>query len=245
MKWEKADLLSKQALNDILITSFTFKDFIPKDIDFSQKQSNFILITAIDEFEVFWLIEAKCQENHLEYTKIKLLWSTEKIFGHILVKGHSSGSGQLSRVFNTSENSSSFEFDNFQIRDNEAVETVLYICHCMNVNFKEDLNVVFVVKNEEIAANGQVLSAYNDAFAQILAKNGSRVVIEDVEPSIFKIILKFVTTGTLEVRHSDHIDVIRGVLVAAEKFHVKSLVEVLQNFIPDIATQMSLLQVNE
>lgn len=89
-------------------------------------------------------------------------------------------------------------------------------------------DVVFVLGNEEILAHKQIISARSEVFAKMFdldmaEKKDGRVEISDIEPNIFKLFLRFVYCGKLETKNTD--DLLK-VIVAADKYSVKSLVTI-------------------
>lgn len=84
------------------------------------------------------------------------------------------------------------------------------------------------VKNEEIRGHKQIISARNDIFAKMFTcdmveKISGRVEITDIEAKIFKLVLRYIYSGKFESK--DDADELLKVMVAADKYFVKNLVD--------------------
>lgn len=92
---------------------------------------------------------------------------------------------------------------------------------------QDSKDLIFVVGSEEISAHKQILLARNDFIAKMInnnrRNNTGRIKISDMEPNIFKYLLKFIYCKKLETADTD--DLLK-LLIAADKYSEKSLVNV-------------------
>lgn len=99
---------------------------------------------------------------------------------------------------------------------------------------KKHCDVVFIIGEEEIPAHKLIISARSKVFAamfdsDMIEKKTGRVEIVDVEPAIFKKLLRFIYCGKVESKDTDEL---LKLTVAANKYSVLNLVS-------NCATQIS------
>lgn len=106
-------------------------------------------------------------------------------------------------------------------------------------------DVTFVVAGEEIRAHLQILSARNEVFAKMfdsgmIEGKNNKVEIPDVEPNIFKLLLKFIYSDKFESK-----DVCESLklLVAADKYSVDNLVHKCGLCVSDNLTTENVVEV--
>lgn len=93
---------------------------------------------------------------------------------------------------------------------------------------KQTSDVTFAIGDEEIHAHKQILSAQSDVFASMfysdmMEKKTGIVKVIDIEPTVFKLLLNFIYTLKLD---SNETNELLQLIVAADKYSVKSLVDV-------------------
>lgn len=93
---------------------------------------------------------------------------------------------------------------------------------------QEFSDVIFVFDKEEIRANKLIMSTRCDVFARMfnsnmLEKETGRVEITDIEPTIFKQLLRFIYCGKME---SNETDDLFKLILAANKYSMIGLVKI-------------------
>lgn len=243
-----ADCISKKELFDgIRYAEFLYKyKFEAKKYD-----SSFSIVTDDHDLELEWVVERSYGEFDIIGRKnsLKCRWSkvniqsNQKIFGNILVKNGSS----ISRKYTFNAESSSIELNDaycFISRDDQwgnsssdcfitievyrRDDTVnsIFEDYSQFLENKEASDVMFVVEDEEFSAHKQIVSARSEVFAkmfetEMFERRTGHVEIIDIEPAIFRLLLEFIYTSKLE---SNKLDVLIKLIVAADKYSVKSLV---------------------
>lgn len=96
-------------------------------------------------------------------------------------------------------------------------------------------DVTFIVENEEIRAHKLVLSTRNSVFSSMFEcdkaeKKNGRVTIIDIEPEVFKLLLRFIYSGRISDVDTDNL---LKLMVAGDKYSIKSLVSLCERRIAD------------
>lgn len=236
---EEADFLSsKEMKNGIVCTVFTYEgnaeNIYPKDGE--DVDVSFTLETNYEELKVSWFIEAMGQYKSLTWSKVKLLSCNQNIYGNYIVKGQYHNDS-----FSDAFGSMPYE-RKFKVRDDMYIKITIFIYHRPQervlmssvvedygklLENKESSDLTFVVQNQEIKAHSQVLAARSDGFATILKSKaaGEKIEVNDVEPYIFKLLLKFVYCGIFNAVDTD--DLLK-LVVAADKYSLDSLVKICE-----------------
>lgn len=95
------------------------------------------------------------------------------------------------------------------------------------VKKKENADVTFVVGEEEIPAYKDILASSSKVFtimfgSDMLEKNTGRVIITDIKPQVFRLLLRYIESGVFE---SNDFEEVTSVMQAADKYSVKSLID--------------------
>lgn len=110
---------------------------------------------------------------------------------------------------------------------------------------RELSDVVFVLGSEDIHGHKQVIAARNEVFAKMfnsdmVEKKDGRVEIIDIEPKIFKFLLKFIYSEKID---TDDVDDLLKLIVAADKYSVKNLVSLLERILAEKLTEDNVVEV--
>ncbi|KAK1662952.1 hypothetical protein QYE76_051111 [Lolium multiflorum] len=99
---------------------------------------------------------------------------------------------------------------------------------------KDGADVIFEVQGEELPAHKLVLAMRSPVFKALLygsmkEKDSNRVIIDDMQPAIFKVLLHFIYTDSLPPKMDDDLEgddkkeVTRHLLVAADRYAMERL----------------------
>lgn len=199
------------------------------------------IVTEFDEqqSEVVWTIEGVYYENSCEWSVIKLKRCNKNIFGHFELGTDEEFTKHVFGDFD----SNYLPFHKYYFIRCTSIYPVTVTIH---INYREpgeelttlddDLDkffqnqdfcdVVFSVAGEEFPAHKQIISARNDVFAkmfrsEMVEKKHGKVEISDIEPHIFKLLLRFIYSERL---YSQDTQELLKVMVAADKYSCKGLV---------------------
>ncbi|XP_047057558.1 BTB/POZ and MATH domain-containing protein 2-like [Lolium rigidum] len=107
---------------------------------------------------------------------------------------------------------------------------------------KEGADVTFEVQGEELPAHKLVLAMRSPVFKALLygpmkEKDSNRVIIDDMQPAIFKVLLHFIYTDSLPPKMDDDLEgddkkeVTRHLLVAADRYAMERLKLMCENIL--------------
>lgn len=209
---------------------------------------SFKIVTEEDnDLIVTWIVHYQICETRCCLTKIVLDECKENIYGSFLIKGQ-----DKDVAFECTFDTSSLPFEQIlpEIKcscgPSYATEFIIIIYrddgmrssliedykNLMMDNKNKSADVTFVVSGEEFPAYKNIVSARSEVFASILNsldEKTDRIDILDIEPSIFKHLLGFICYE--EFDFDLNLDELKKLLVAADKYSVKSLVKVCRNYI--------------
>lgn len=249
----KAKCISTNKLDNGL-QSAVFKCKLDDKKDFDEPEGVTLkVITSNKDLEAEWIIKCdvydpqECDDQTFRLKKIKLGKHNKKIIGSLVfncvIRAWKDNDFE-NKVIAFDSNKSPFEYkvrEEFYGSDVTAVITICYADETLNEDFEKFMkngklsDVIFVVKNEEIRAHKQIISARNDVIAKMFTsdmteKKTGRVKISDVEPKIFKLVLRYIYSEKFE---SNDTDELLKVIVAADKYLMKNLVEICAHRLSD------------
>lgn len=193
------------------------------------------------EFDITWTIVPVIIFNYPDrwciWKELKLQQCESNIYGNFVIQGKLTGHDA---IFNGSFDSASLPFkqrlSKIQcVGGPDSLETITikfqiysedgrrFTAVANDANYMENekpKDVTFVVGGEEIRACKNIVTAHSDIFAAMFEKK-TRVEITDTQPSIFKMLLKFLLCGQID---SNNTDELLELMAAANKYSMKSLV---------------------
>lgn len=234
--------LMKEVSHGVRFTKFIFTD----KYDGTSSVRSLNIVTTDHELELTWSIDRSYRVVSNMDPSIRCVWEKiklnqkfeENIFGNVVIHG---AAGYLS-IDTFDRNSLPFEKDlsTFNIhckvhqqiviriniyRDDERITSMIKELGASLEN-KSMHDVVLMVKDEEISACKHIMSARSEVFAsmfesEMIEKKTGLVEISDIELSTFKRLLNFIYTSKVD---SNDTDELRGLIIAADKYAVSSLV---------------------
>lgn len=233
-----AELVSRKELpRNIRFAEFKYVDHCDgKKLEAYYEPHLINLTTADYEFSVVWVIHSNFDsDNSFQWQKIKLSESDKTIFGNYTVR--------MKNKFFTSAFSTAclpyvkdLSLDYCEIGSDITLTIQVFyadeVVHSVLDDYDQLLNnpdsfdVKFTVDGEEIPACKVILSSRSNVFAKMFVsdmveKKTNKVVISDIESSVFKKLLRFVYCGKL---HSGDFDELLKLIIAADKYEIPTLV---------------------
>lgn len=217
-------------------------------ITVSSKYESLNIITQVDpKLDVSWILENRYRgtnwiDKYMDWTSIKMRKCGSPIFGNFKIKA---GDQLAVGSFNSKVSPHEYEFKKITIKFPDRVVFAFDIYREIDKprlvfeNFrsltedyekllenKESCDVTFVIGDEEIPAHKLIVAGRSNVFAKMFSsdmveKNTGRVEIDDIEPSTFKLFLRFVYCGKLD---SEDTDELFKLIEAANKYSIKDLV---------------------
>lgn len=204
---------------------------------------SFNLVTKDYEFEIVWTItySAKTKygtEYFCKWKRIKFDKCNKNIFGNIEIKATSEHYNGMTKIL-FEPNSFPFEQDinlmcssgsitiTMQVyQEDERSSRPFLETYDNFLESKKSSDVVFTVDNEEISANKCILSLHSEVFARMfesdmVEKKTGQVKITDIEPEIFKLMLRFIYSRQLDCQDTEEL---LKLITVADKYEVRSLV---------------------
>lgn len=200
------------------------------------------IITIDQELKILWAIES----SEFIIDEFKLVEYNKNVYGNFTIQTSDFEIGDILKRGTFDTNSLFLEnLDSPSIYTGQDLQPIIFTFYVyyrpdetVMYSLAEDYDkflknqelsdITFVIGNQEIPAHKQIVSARNDVFAKMLncdmlEKKNSRVEIIDIEEDIFKLLLRYIYSGNLETKDTE---VLLKLLVAADKYSVKSLVSV-------------------
>lgn len=234
----KAELVyRKELFNGIRFTEFKYTYYHNVGKKFP------LFINTVDhDFKAQWVIFANLQtslDQHGEckWNKIKLEVCDKNIFGNftVQVKDQSAYTASFDSVTLPFEHDLRFGYCEIGSR----ITTTIRIyredggAYSIIENYAKFLkstkssDVVFNIEDEEISACKVILSSQSDVFAAMFdsdmtEKKTNSVSLRDIEPAIFKLLVRYMYTGKL---YTNDADVLLKLFMAADKYAIQSLID--------------------
>lgn len=237
--WEE-----KKLSHSLRLTKFCY------DYRFEENQSDpssIDLILADYDFKIVWNISCTyciCPDKTktCTWSDMKLQRSSTDFFGSFVLHTNNNPSicvrtfdsknisKEDSFIFLTVkiEKKSFFQIEFHIYREFKITPTSAYDKLLRNVSLSD---VTFVVKGEVIPANKSILALQSDVFESMFAtdmleKKTNTVEIVDIEPKIFKLMLRFVYDGNLDCNETEEL---LELCKAADKYELRNLVKLCAN----------------
>lgn len=236
----KAECIDRREIND----NIRFAEFVYEYYHDGRESSEltFDLVMVDHEFETVWTIHRSFEQEDRNFN---LYWNKITIekcnhanaFGSFIVHVENSSEFVKSTFFTSSlpyekdihlVYCTNYEFIKITVQIYREHEKSSFIEACDRLIGNQNLSdITFVVQNEEIPACKSILSSYSHVFASMFSsgmkeEQSSRVEIIDIEPTIFKLFLRYIYCGRVE---STDIEKLLKLVIAADKYSVKSLVD--------------------
>lgn len=233
-------ILRNRFINGDRLSAFQFTDHF-EDSFMGKGEHNFNLITADgDQLEVYWTIQSFYHDDYFEWIKIKLNKYNKPIHGNFVIhaekiKFNDAGS------FDTNSSPSGHYTAAIECSDTQSIKITIFIIYSAEIatlsQLSEDFNnffdnqefhdVTFDIRGEEIAAHKQILAArsekFSELFSDLMQKRHDRIEIDDVEPSVFRLFLRFVYGARLDT-NSVTVDEYLKLMEVANNYKVESLI---------------------
>lgn len=241
-----ANLVSRENIFSHILRAEFFTEYYFDGRKSSENNDHFIIITEDYDLKLSWKIHYKISYyNQCEFEKITLDECDQKIYGNFFFIGQDDNvvKGTFdSRFLPFDQSLSEIKCENrisepvkilMQIfRDDDVRNSLIrdYSKYLTENEVSSGNQVIFVVgeEKEEILANRNIVSARSEKLASMLKlqekKKTDRFEITHMEPSIFKLLLRFICYEQFDF-NLNHDDLIK-LIEAAEEYSVKSLVKV-------------------
>lgn len=222
----------ESSMDGTVLLRFTYRDdSLPNDRSFK-------LLTQHDEFKAEWIIDYKCCE-------LELIQSNKNISGEIIINWSCMDVKSSIGFFD----SETLPFkQSFESQKELHCNIALFLRYRLSVNGKElrtlyeDMEIlfekkecsdmIFIVKKEEIPGHKQILSTRNKTMANMLTREklescDYKVKIDDIEPNIFKLFLKYLYCKKIHIKDDNEAQQISAV---AKKYSAKELLQICQTY---------------
>lgn len=249
MRSVQAKCVSKKNLsNGVRSLTFTYEGHF-EDRSADLDNWNFIIVTADEdeELKIEWLVECEYLENDLcRWKNITIKKYNVNVYGSYVIRQTGRDVFQFG-TFDIVYPSLLEEHEGIYLDHdpNSFIEITITIFWKLDeevlLSLADDFDkfmenqelrdAVFVLGSQEIPAHKQIVSARSAVIEKMFVtdmeeRESGRVHIHDVEPNVFKKFLQFIYSGKLETENTD--DLLK-LLVAGDKYSVKSLVAVCVN----------------